>query len=194
MAAVGYRDVLAYWFGVPGDAGYGHPRAAWFNKDEAADAEIRSRFRALHMWAHTGLLDAWDEQAESALALTLVLDQFSRQIHRGQPKAFASDGKALAVAEKAIAAGFDQALPPLQRAFFYFPFEHAESLAAQDRAVALFAALAENAPALASFADYARRHREVIARFGRFPHRNAILGRESTPEEAEYLAQPGSGF
>lgn len=194
MAAVGYRDVLAYWFGSPGDPDYGKPRAAWFNKDEAADSEIRSRFRALHMWAHSGLLDAWDEQADSALALTIVLDQFSRQIFRSQPKSFASDGKALTLAEKALAAGFDQALPPLQRAFLYFPFEHAESLAAQERSVALFAALAAEVPELAGFADYARRHQEVIVRFGRFPHRNAILGRENTPEEADYLAQPGSGF
>ncbi|MBK7900480.1 MAG: DUF924 domain-containing protein [Azonexus sp.] len=194
MAAAGFRDVLAYWFGQPDDADFGKPRAVWFNKDAAADAEIRGRFRALHLWAHGGLLNAWDEQAESALALILVLDQFSRQIYRDQPKAFASDGKALALAEKALAACFDRALPPLQRAFFYFPFEHAESSVAQARAVALFEALAAEAPELASFADYARRHREVIARFGRFPHRNTLLGRANTPEEAEYLAQPGSGF
>jgi uncharacterized protein (DUF924 family) len=194
VAAAGFRDVLAYWFGHPDDPCFGKPRVAWFNKDAAADAEIRSRFRALHQWAHGGLLNAWDEQAESALALTLVLDQFSRQIYRGQSKAFASDGKALALAEEALAAGFDQVLAPIQRAFFYFPFEHAESASAQARAVVLFEALAAEAPELANFADYARRHRDVIARFGRFPHRNALLGRANTPEEAEYLAQPGSGF
>ncbi len=194
MAAVGYRDVLAYWFGHPGDADYGRPRAAWFNKNPEADVEIRSRFRALHQWAKSGLLDAWAENPDSLLALILVLDQFTRQIHRDDPRAFACDARALALAESAIAQGFDQRLPPLQRAFLYMPLEHAEDPATQERAVALFDELASAAPQLAGFADYARRHREVIARFGRFPHRNALLGRENTPAEREYLAQPGSGF
>lgn len=191
---VGYRDVLAYWFGAPGDPDFGQPRAAWFRKDAAVDAEIRSRFRALHQWAASGLLDAWDEAPEPMLALVIVLDQFSRQIYRDQPRAFKSDAKALHLAERAVAAGFDRQLPALQRAFLYFPFEHAESPAAQEKSLALFTALAEEGPEFAGFADYARRHQEVIARFGRFPHRNAILGRESTPGEADYLAQPGSGF
>jgi uncharacterized protein (DUF924 family) len=194
MAAIGYRDVLAYWFGSPGDADYGRQRAAWFNKNPEADAEIRSRFRALHQWAKGGLLDAWAENPDSLLALILVLDQFSRQIYRDDPRAFATDSKALVLAETAVAQGVDRQLPPLQRVFIYMPFEHAEDLAAQDRAIALFDTLAAESTELASFADYARRHREVIARFGRFPHRNAILGRTRSAEETADLAQPGSGF
>ena len=186
MAAVGYRDVLAYWFGSPGDPDYGKPRAAWFNKDEAADSEIRSRFRALHMWAHSGLLDAWDEQADSALALTIVLDQFSRQLYRQSPRAFAQNGMALVLAQEAVAAGVDRQLAGDRRAFLYMPYMHAESLVVQQAAVPLFAALGGD-----EFSKAGAEHLEVLARFGRFPKRNAALGRTSTPAEVTYLAEIG---
>lgn len=123
------------------------------------------------------------------LALVIVLDQFSRQIYRGEAKAFAQDGHALTVAKHAIASGFDQDALPVHRLFWYLPFEHSENLADQDRAIELLEPLGN-----AEWTRYAREHRDVIARFGRFPHRNAALGRENTPEEEAYLAQPGSGF
>lgn len=188
------RAILDFWFGTPGSAEYGRPRKCWFEKNPAFDEEIRRRFPGLPEEAAAGRLAAWVTQPESLLALILALDQFPRNLFRNDPRAFAGDAAALAHAQEAIGRGFDAQLPPLQRVFTYMPFEHSESPAMQDRSVALFTALAAAHEGFNSFLDYARRHREAIRRFGRFPHRNAALGRASTPEETDYLRQPGSGF
>lgn len=186
------QAILDFWFG--GDL----PRKEWFQKNAAFDREIAQRFGAEIEQALEGGLHAWDaEGAPAALARIVVLDQFCRNVYRDTPLAFAGDHQALAAALDMIEAGEDQALPPFQRAFVYLPLEHAEDLALQEQAVALFTRLAEAAPdqqGLAGMLDYARRHRDVIRRFGRFPHRNAILQRASTPAEQEFLKQPGSGF
>lgn len=187
------RDVLDFWFAEGADTW----RIAWFRRDDAFDAQIRDRFAPLLAPARAGELDRWAATAEGALALLLVLDQFPRNLHRGHPHAFASDSHARAIAEDAvITRRLDLDLTPTQRIFLYLPFEHAEDMAAQDRSVALFEGLRDQ-PAHArpdGAIDYAWRHRAVIARFGRFPHRNAVLGRSSTPAELAYLAQPGAGF
>jgi uncharacterized protein (DUF924 family) len=187
------REVLDFWFHAPWAAGYGEPREAWFRKSSGFDAEIRDRFARLHAAAARGERDGWLRGARSALALCIVLDQFPRNMHRGTPAAFASDAKALATAREAVARGLDLELLPVQRWFVYLPFEHAEDLEAQRESVRLFATLGES-PDAASVQDYARRHLDVVARFGRFPHRNAILGRDSSPEEIAFLAEPGSSF
>jgi uncharacterized protein (DUF924 family) len=184
--------VLAFWF-------LGNPdrhRRRWFRVDPKFDALIRARFAATWEAARAGLLADWAETPEGALALVLVLDQFPRNMHRGTPLAFATDECARALARMAVAQGFDAALRPLERMFVYLPFQHAENLADQEESVRLFEALAP----VRGFAkpggpiDYALRHRAIIRRFGRFPHRNAILGRASSPDETTYLDQPGAGF
>ncbi|HJV60063.1 MAG TPA: DUF924 family protein [Albitalea sp.] len=182
------REVLRFWFA---DGGL---RDEWFRKDESFDALIRERFGTLVERAIEGGLLDWQDAPDAALARILLLDQFTRNIHRGTARAFAGDALALAAARSMVSTGQDLALPPERRAFVYLPFEHAEDLVAQDEAVRLFTALAHQAPEMNGMLDYARRHRAVIARFGRFPHRNAALGRASTPEEAAFLQQPGSGF
>jgi uncharacterized protein (DUF924 family) len=186
------QDVLAFWFD-PAHA------ANWFVKDPAFDDAIRRRFGDAVEDAARGRLDAWAETPAGWLALLILLDQFPRNLHRGDARAWSADVKAQRVALSGLAAGLDQSLPLQQRVFAYLPLEHAEDMGLQQRAVALFEALHAQAPAaerahFAGFVDYARRHREVIARYGRFPHRNAVLGRESTAAEREYLAQPGAGF
>jgi uncharacterized protein (DUF924 family) len=183
------RQILDFWFGAPGMKSYGANRKIWFEADAAFDADVRRRFAADLDRAAAGAHDAMVAEPEGALALTILLDQFPRNIHRGTPWAFAFDGKALATARRAMDAGYGAALPAFQRPFFYLPFEHSENLADQERSVALFRALGDEEKL-----DYAIRHRDVIARFGRFPHRNAILGRDSTPEEVTFLQQPGSSF
>lgn len=187
-------DVLEFWFGAPGSAEHGSLRKCWFEKDPAFDAEIRRRFLALVDEAAAGRLDDWADRPEGLLALIVLLDQFPRNLFRDAPRAFATDAQALALAQQALTQGVDAQLMPVARAFIYLPFEHSEDLAMQDRAVALFSALAQHGEAFASYLDYAERHRDVIRRFGRFPHRNAILGRASTPEEIAFLARPGAGF
>lgn len=186
------RDVLDFWFGD-------HARARWFAKDPAFDAEIRARFGAAIAAAAAGALDAWAADRDGALALTILLDQLPRNVHRGSPRAFEADGHARRIAGGAIDRGLDRAAPLDRRPFFYLPFEHGESLADQDRAVELFSRwAAEHAGAARAEADeelgHALRHREIIRRFGRFPHRNAALGRASTPEELAFLAEPGSSY
>jgi len=183
------RAILDFRFGAPGLDGYGADRKIWFEVDPAFDAEVARRFAADLEKAAAGAHDAMAAAPDGALALTILLDQFPRNIHRGTPSAFAYDGKALSVARRALDAGHDRALPAFQRGFLYLPFEHSEEIADQERSVDLFRAHGD-----ATMFDYAIRHRDVIARFGRFPHRNAILGRESTPEEADFLKQPGSSF
>ena len=188
------QDVLDFWFLPPDNPGYGQSRMEWFRKDDAFDARIGARFGALIDAAVEGGLHAWNATPHCALAHLIVLDQFTRNVYRGTPRAFAGDSQALALAVALTQAGQDQQLPPMLRAFAYLPFEHAEDLAMQARAVELFQLLSQAQPGFENMLDYAQRHQEVIARFGRFPHRNAILGRPSTPEEVEFLRQPGSSF
>jgi len=187
------KVVLDFWFGAPGAPEYGKSRAVWFKKDDAFDAEIALRFGAAQRAAAAGRYDSWQTSPKGALALTVLLDQFPRNMYRGTPAAFACDSHAQRIARNAVARGFDRDLLPVERWFVYLPFEHAEDRASQCKSLQLFATL-RNDPGSAGNMDYARRHYEIVARFGRFPHRNAILGRESTPEEIEFLKQPGSGF
>jgi uncharacterized protein (DUF924 family) len=184
-------EVLAFWFGQPPT---GHARAEWFRKDPAFDERVRQRFGAALQLALDGGLQHWDAQPEGALARILVLDQFTRNAYRDTPRAFAGDALALAAARSLVATGGHLSLPPLQRWFAYLPFEHAEDRAVQDRSLQLFAALARDHPALADAQHWAVKHAEIIQRFGRYPHRNAILQRASTPEEEDFLRQPGSSF
>lgn len=188
-----FREVLDFWFGPAGSPEYGRSREAWFKKSEAFDDAIRARFLDLYLQAADGGMQAWRAAPDSLLALILVLDQFPRNLFRGTSRAFATDAQALAAAQLAVAQGFDRTLVPVQRWFVYLPFEHAEVLDLQRQCLALFEDLRSD-PDSAGTIDYARRHFEIIARFGRFPHRNAVLGRVSTPEEVEFLRQPGSGF
>lgn len=188
------QQVLNFWFGPLGSELDGELRAVWFKKDEAFDAEVQQRFGALLDQALAGGLQTWDRSAFGTLAHVLLLDQFTRNAFRGQPRAFAGDAHALRSALALIERGQDAKLSTLQRWFIYLPLEHAEDLALQQRCVALFEALAGADARLAGALDYARRHLAVIERFGRFPHRNAILGRPSRAEELAYLAQSGSGF
>jgi uncharacterized protein (DUF924 family) len=188
------QAVLDFWFLPPDHPGYGQSRVEWFRKDDAFDARIAERFGALIDTAIDGGLREWEATPHGALARVIVLDQLTRNVHRGTPRAFAGDAQALALAISLTQDGLDQQLPPMLRAFVYLPFEHAEDLAMQARAVELFQLLSQAQPGFESMLDYAQRHQEVIARFGRFPHRNAILGRASTPQEVEFLRQPGSSF
>ena len=193
MPLASWPDVLEFWFGAPDSPEFGRPRAPWFVKSAEFDALIRDRFLATHEAAAAGALDAWASRPLAALALAVVLDQFPRNMFRGTPRAFAADARALALAREVVARGFDDVLLPVQRWFVYLPFEHAETLGAQRESLRLFEPLATDAAGAGTFA-YAMRHYAIVARFGRFPHRNAILGRESTPEELAFLAQPGSSF
>jgi uncharacterized protein (DUF924 family) len=181
--------VLDFWF-----ADSHTPRAEWFKKDAAFDALIAERFGTLIGHALSGALAAWGDEPDSALAQVIVLDQFTRNTFRDTPRAFAGDALALPAARAMVARGDDLALPPLRRLFAYMPFEHAEDRATQQESLRLFAALRATDASLADFEDYARRHAAVIDRFGRFPHRNAILGRASTTDELAFLQQPGSSF
>jgi len=187
------KDILDFWFADGPD----EHRLAWFKRDEGFDAEIRARFGSLAAPAREGALDAWAVTPEGALALLILLDQFPRNLFRGSPEAFASDAHALQLAQRVvIVQRMDLALTPTQRVFLYLPFEHAESFAAQDLSVALFEGLRDHPKHAApkGTIEYAWAHRAVIERFGRFPHRNTVLGRTSTAEEAAYLAKPGAGF
>ena len=187
------QAVLDFWFGVPGSPEHGKPREIWFKKSDAFDRTVRERFLSLYEQAAQGALAHWDSAPRALLALIIVLDQFPRNMFRNEPRAFATDSQALAAAERMVARGWDRELTPIERSFAYLPYEHAENLAMQERALELFGRLAQDA-GLAEPLDWARKHHAVIARFGRFPHRNAALGRASTAEEVEFLAQPGSSF
>jgi uncharacterized protein (DUF924 family) len=185
-------DVLEFWFseGV---------RPLWFAKNQDFDNELRERFGANVAAAGVGDLDFWVRAADSSLALVLLLDQFPRNIHRGTLRAFAGDARARTIANTAIERRFDRNTPLDRRFFFYLPFEHSEDAADQARAVALFRRWANEHNSAGreraqEGVQFALRHQEIIARFGRFPHRNAILGRESTPEELAFLAEPNSAF
>ena len=174
------QEVLDFWF--RGDA----PRKEWFQKDAAFDAEIVRQFSVLHALAAAGGLKHWRESPRDCLALIILLDQFPRNMFRGTAGAFATDAMALDAAKHAVDAGFDRGMSEVERTFVYLPFEHSENLADQEKALELFA---ENP----NF-EWARKHWEIIRRFGRFPHRNAVLGRPSTPAEIEFLKEPGSSF
>jgi uncharacterized protein (DUF924 family) len=191
--AADFSEVLDFWFGAPGSPLRGRGRGEWFVKSDDFDHEVRERFLGLWGQAARGDLDAWTRTPLAALALAVVLDQFPRNMFRGTARAFASDALALRAASAMVERRFDALLRPVERVFVYLPFEHAEDLDSQRRAVELFSTV-EGGVIDGSYAEYARRHYEVIARFGRFPHRNAILGRTSTHEEIAFLAQPGSGF
>lgn len=175
-------EILSYWFEElsPKD---------WFKADAARDAEIGKRFRQIYEELMAGVPSNWLTEPEGFLAAILVLDQFPRNMFRGRPQAFATDQAALALAKRAIAEGKDMLLPPERRAFVYMPFQHAEDAVDQARSVELFTALGNKLNL-----DFAIRHKEIIARFGRFPHRNEILGRKSTAEESAFLKEPGSSF
>ena len=188
------QAVLDFWFGAAGSAESGTLRALWFTKSDATDHAIKQAFGVLIDAALHGDFSGWSAHPAGALAQILLLDQFTRNVFRSTPRAFAGDAQALAAARAMVQEGGDAALPPLQRAFVYLPFEHAEDLATQDDAVRLFTRLAEAAPETIGMLDYAHKHRAVIERFGRFPHRNVILARPSTAAERVFLEQPGSSF
>jgi len=181
--------ILGFWFGEP----RGRPRPEWFRKDEKFDAEIRSRFGEVHAAAARGELEAWRAERESMLALIVVLDQFSRNLYRNDARAFAQDAHALACAREALGRGDDARSLPVERQFLYLPLEHSEDAADQELCVRLMSQL-EAFEETRGLTEWAVKHKTIIDRFGRFPHRNAILGRASTPEEIEFLKQPGSGF
>ncbi|MBL0544346.1 DUF924 domain-containing protein [Aeromonas jandaei] len=197
-----WQPLLDFWFGDPADDALRAKRQAplWWGKSSETDALLARRFGAQAEAAANGELVEWAGLPHGRLALILLLDQLPRNIHRGTPTAFARDPLAREQCLKGLSLGMDRQLPPLERVFFYLPLEHAESREQQARSVALFEELAAeqaHSPAnetFANFADFARRHQVIIERFGRFPHRNDILGRTSTPEEAAFLLQPGSGF
>lgn len=184
-------DVFAFWFGNPPAA---QPRREWFQKDAAFDTLIRTRFGAAIEDALAGGLQDWDATPAGTLARIVLLDQFTRNSFRDTPRAFAGDALALAAAQAVVARGGDQQLPPLQRWFVYMPYEHSESREVQRESLRLFDALAAADPALADARQYAHRHADIIQRFGRYPHRNAVLGRVSTAEEEAFLREPGSSF
>jgi uncharacterized protein (DUF924 family) len=187
------QAVLDFWFLPAGDAGHGFPRPQWFRKDVDFDDGIRARFGALHEHAASGGLEEWGAAPRSMLALIVVLDQFSRNLCRDDPRAFASDARALRCANLVIDREWDLVLKPVERQFCYLPFEHSERLEDQDRAVALFGDLGRY-PETRDLAIWAEKHRAIVKRFGRFPHRNIALGRQSTPEEIAFLAGPDSRF
>jgi uncharacterized protein (DUF924 family) len=195
------EDVLAFWLGPPGSAAEvaRRQRTLWFGKSAANDQEVAERFADTLLAAKAGHLDHWADTSRGRLALVIVLDQFPHHIHRNQPQSFATDPQALALSLSAVKDGEDRQLAAIERVFLYLPLEHAESNAMQDLSVSLFETLARDAVAdertmFDDFLDYARQHRDVVARFGRFPHRNEILGRPSTAAEIEFLKQPGSRF
>ncbi|MEL7311636.1 MAG: DUF924 family protein [Pseudomonadota bacterium] len=187
-------DVLALWFR---EREHDTPSIDarmefWFSENPERDIQIRHRFGKLVAAASDGELEAWTESARGRLALIILLDQFRRNIHRGKPEAFSHDREALKLCVEGAIAGHDKTLPPLQRVFFYMPMQHVESRKVQEKSVAVFKSLVDavggtEMDTFQTFADFAELHRDIIAQFGRFPHRNAILGRDSTDLEREYL-------
>lgn len=193
-------DVLDFWFGDFDDPeNVKRRRELWFASKRAQDRDIRERFGGLHERAQGGELDAWVEQPQTALALVVLLDQFTRNLYRGTARAFTNDARALELARAGIDRGFDRSLHVVQRAFFYMPFQHSENRDDQAQSVALFEALLRDSPApFKPFAEdsreYAVLHKEIIERFGRFPHRNELLGRRASEQEKRYLEQGGQRF
>ncbi|MGR6735416.1 DUF924 family protein [Pseudomonas chlororaphis] len=199
--AAPWQPLLDWWFGSaekPADI-VAEKGKLWFGKRDSQDLEARERFGDLVEQALTGGLTEWAQRPQGWLALVLLLDQLPRMLYRETPKSFAGDLRAQALVAQGIAADFDRQLPAMQRSFIYLVFEHCENLAVQNEAISRFVALQdeqppEDRPVFADQLDYAERHQKIIARFGRFPHRNRILGRESTPEELAFLREPGSSF
>lgn len=191
------EEIHKFWFDQLDEAGFAaaHKRRLWFSANAQTDAAVRARFGALVRRALAGELDQWIGDDDGLVALVLLLDQFTRNIYRGTPRAFAGDARALELATRAIAADRHLGMPPIHRVFLYLPLEHCENLAVQEDCVRLFVGLAGavSSEAVDDFTRYAVAHRDVIARFGRFPHRNTLLGRQSSPEELAYLEQHG-GF
>lgn len=198
------ESILAFWFGADADV-VSDPVVAqrqgkmWWSKADAIDRAIAQRFAVCTEQAATLQLQHWRATPHGWLALLILSDQFPRNMYRGTPRAFEYDAFALQTALDGIDLGIDRQLRPIQRVFFYLPLEHAESLAHQEHALQLFTSLAQEVPAaqqgaFAGFVDFARRHHDVVARFGRFPHRNVILGRLSSADEEAFLLQPGSSF
>ncbi|CAG2157351.1 hypothetical protein D3C81_847670 [compost metagenome] len=195
----GAQDVLDFWFGTPGSAIWNTARKEWFTKRDAFDATIRDTFlptwQAAYEGAHDGAADDWSSTPEGTCARLILLDQFPRNMFRGDPRTFATDAQAQALARRMLAQGWDRELPtPWHRMFCYLPFEHAESPEAQDIAVREYITLREDTGGEVDSVEWAVKHQEIIARFGRFPHRNAVLGRASTDDELAFLKQPGSSF
>ncbi|QQX59335.1 DUF924 family protein [Pseudomonas chlororaphis] len=199
--AAPWQPLLDWWFGSaekPADI-VAEKGKLWFGKRDSQDLEARERFGDLVEQALAGGLTEWAQRPQGWLALVVLLDQLPRMLYRETPKSFAGDLRAQALVAQGIAADFDRQLPAMQRSFIYLVFEHCENLAVQNEAISRFAALhdeqsPEDRPVFADQLDYAERHQKIIARFGRFPHRNRILGRESTPEELAFLREPGSSF
>lgn len=183
------QDILDFWFLPPGHEQHGLHRDEWFTKNAAFDQQITDEFLHCYNRAVDGRLLAWCDSAEGALALVLVLDQFPRNMFRDSPVAFASDAKALEVARHAAAQGYMKFLLPMQRKFLALPFEHSEQLYDQEISLRIFEELGDEIDL-----EYARQHFDIIKKFARFPHRNAILGRTSTAEEVRFLREPGSSF
>ncbi|MCD6679359.1 MAG: DUF924 domain-containing protein [Burkholderiaceae bacterium] len=187
------REVLHFWFAGDDGSEAATVRRQWFAKDDAFDASIDYRFAALVADAIAGRCDAWGHDRRCAPALVIVLDQFTRNVYRDTPRMFAGDERALAVARRIVAQRWDEGYDALTRWFCYMPFEHSESLDDQNESLRLFAILRDD-PLAGGAWRWAVRHHEIIERFGRFPHRNAILGRQSSPEELAFLKEPGSSF
>ena len=193
--------LLEFWFGTQNEDQLiaAEKAALWWKKNHEVDEQCRSLFQPLVESAGAGTLDGWSATARGRLALILLTDQMPRNIYRGNARSFAFDATARAFCLNGLAQQADQALRPIERVFFYMPLEHSESLELQQRSVALFSTLATattdaQRKLFDGYLDFAQRHRDIIARFGRFPHRNALLGRASTPEEADFLGSPGSSF
>ena len=195
------NEILYFWFGEGRTTREvcAEKNSLWWSKDEEVDAEIRARFADTTAGVYNGVLDRWQENSEGMLASIIALDQFPRNMFRGTAKSFAFDPRALEFAHWAVAQNMDSRLTPVRRVFVYMPFEHSEDIKDQDLCVNLFRQLLDEAPTedrqqFADWLDFAERHREIIRRFGRFPHRNEILERPSTAEEREFLTRPGSSF
>lgn len=190
-AAIG--DVLKFWFGTPDDPSWGEAREAWWRKDPDFDEEIRGRFLPTYEVAARGDLDSWSGTAEGSLALLILLDQFPRNMFRGDARTYATDADARKVAQSALEKNFEEGLTEIQRWFLYMPFQHSERLDDQLRSLTLYDSLSDSGDNPQSKRS-AQRHYEIVARFGRFPHRNVVLGRTSTEEELEFLKEPNSSF
>jgi len=188
-----YDAILDFWFGPKGDPVHGTQREEWFKKEPHFDAQILTEHCEDHEKALDGYFDSWMGVPRRCLALIVALDQFPRNMFRGTPRAFAADAKALATAKYFVALHYDREMLPVERLFAYLPFEHSENLADQRKSVALFESIPD-CPYKASWVQYAVRHLEIVERFGRFPHRNAVLGRTTTAAEAAFLLEPNSSF
>lgn len=201
MAAAPWQSLLDWWFGNALDANEvaAQRNALWFGKSACQDVDSENRFGGLVRQALDGGLQEWEREPQSWLALILLLDQLPRMIFRDSPRAYAGDARAQQLVRQGLAADFDRQLPRIERVFVYIVLEHAEDLASQNEAVRLYEELQSESSdsekvLFAGYLAYARKHQVVIDRFGRFPHRNLILGRDSTAEEAQFLTEPGSRF